>query len=130
MEPVAYRDQISPDEKNWGVIAHLSALVIFVGIPSFLGPLVVWIMKKEESPYVASHAREALNFHLSMFLYAFLVPVALIVIGVTTLGLGWLVAIPVLVVVVIYLSWQVVKGAIQASGGRLFRYPMTIRFVN
>lgn len=62
--------KISDSEaRNWAMAAHLSPLLaMFVGLP-FLGPLIVWLLKRDEHPYISEQAREALNFNLSMFIY-------------------------------------------------------------
>src|SRR6266571_8238308 len=55
------------EERQWGLLAHLSGLIAsFLGGLSFLGPLVVWIIKKDQSPFVADQAKEALNFQIAV----------------------------------------------------------------
>ena len=76
--------QPDKEERNWALIAHLSAiagmLVPFVG--TILGPLVVWLLKREDSEYVADQAKEALNFNITMFLgYMICFILMIIVIG-------------------------------------------------
>ena len=118
----------SSDSRAWAVGAHLSPWVI-----GFLGPLFIWLAKKEDA-FVEYHAREALNYQLSLMLYAF----GWIVIGTTAFialavfgagivagivfGLGFL--------AFIYLAFvPPIIGAIKASNGDIYRYPVTIRFV-
>ena len=61
---------MNSDSKNWAMAGHLSAFVVFVGIPfPALGPLVVWLLKRGEDPYAEWHAKEALNFNISIMLY-------------------------------------------------------------
>ena len=122
--------QPSVEERNWAVGAHLSALVTFVGIPSFVGPLVVWLMKKDESPFVGEHARQALNFNLSVLLYLIAASVASIVFLVATLGLGFLVLIPVFLIVAVFLVVVLIQASIAASRGESYSYPMTINFIS
>ncbi|MGK0197767.1 MAG: putative Tic20 family protein, partial [Yoonia sp.] len=59
-------NRLTSDEKLWSVLSHLS-LLLGVGI---LLPLIVYLVKKGDSPAVAEHAKEALNFHISVYLYA------------------------------------------------------------
>ena len=105
---------LAGDDKVLIILSHLS-LLLGVG---FLLPLIVWLVKKNESPIVVDHARETLNFHLCVYIYgliAFALCFALI-------GLALL---PIIGVGAMVLS---VVGAIKASDGILYRYPLTIRF--
>jgi uncharacterized Tic20 family protein len=100
---------------------HLSAFTVFLGVPfPVLGPLVVWLVKRGEDPYAEWHAREALNFNLSVMLYT-------IASAILILALVGIILLPVVLV-----SWfvLVIVGAVKASNSEYYRYPMTIRFVN
>ena len=97
------------------ILSHLSALI---GV-SLILPLIVWLVKKNESDLVAAHAVEALNFHLSLLIYAICaIPLCFIVIGV-----------PLLAVLIIGSVVLAIIAAVQASDGKFFRYPLTIRMV-
>jgi uncharacterized Tic20 family protein len=113
MEPTA-------ESKNWATIAHFSALVMFMGIPSFIGPLVVWLMKKDQDEFVAMNAKEALNFNISFFLYG-IISVLLIVL-----------AIGLLLLVAVGITWLVlvIVAGVKASSGEPYVYPFTLRLVN
>jgi uncharacterized Tic20 family protein len=102
-------------DKIWVMLSHLSVL-LGVGI---ILPLVVYLAMRKESEYVANNAREALNFHISIYIYALCcVPLVLIVIGVPLLfALG----IASLVFAII--------AAVKASDGQCYRYPVTLRLV-
>lgn len=129
--PSETSDTPSSEEKHWAVAAHLSALIGVVitgawfGWGCFLGPLVVWLVKKETMPFVDDQAKEALNFNITVAI----VMVALKVLVLITLGLGKLVAWP--VGVVVWLGWLVctVLAAIRASEGVRYRYPYTLRLI-
>jgi uncharacterized Tic20 family protein len=110
-------------------LAHLSALVGLFGLPSLLGPLVVWLTKREEDPYIDAQAKEALNFNISVLLYVVGAAVVAMMITVVTLGLGLLLVVPVFIAA--YVGWVVlvVVAAIKSSRGEPYRYPATIRFV-
>lgn len=128
--PAGYRRGLSPSqERTWGMATHLSALVMFLGLPSLLGPLVVWLIKKDESPFVDDQGKESLNFNLSVFLYSILGGILMVVIGIVTLGLGLIVLAPVALVAAI--AWLVltVVAAVRAADGQAYRYPLTIRFI-
>ena len=112
----------TPDEKTWGTMAHASALIaMFVGGLSPLGPLVVWLMKKNESAWVEAHAREALNFQITMLIVGAVVTV----IGFATCGIG-LFILPVVGVVDIVLT---ILAAVKANAGESYRYPFALRLV-
>jgi uncharacterized Tic20 family protein len=104
------------DDKLWIVLCHLSLLL---GI-GFILPLVVYLVKRHDSPLVADHAREALNFHISVYLYAFVsVLLVMIFIG--------LLLLPILAIGSIVCS---ILAAVRASEGRFYRYPLTLRLVS
>ena len=107
------------DSRNWALGAHLSAIVAAFVALAFLGPLVVWLVKKDQDPFVAHHAVEALNFQVT-FLG---VVIGTAIIGVVTLGIGFLLF---LVLGPLWLYW-VVRGAMAASNGQSYRYPLTLR---
>lgn len=107
-------------EKTWGMLCHLSAFAGFI-IPfgHIIGPLVVWLVKKDESAFVNDQAKESLNFQISMTIYLFIsIVLVLVIIGFfLLLGLGILFLV------------MVVIAAVKASNGEKFRYPLTIRLV-
>lgn len=110
----------SETERNWGMAAHLSALAGFV-IPlgSIIGPLVVWLVKKDEMPFVDSQGKEALNFQITVLIGAMICFVLmLLIIGFFLL---WALAIVDLVFIVI--------AAVQASKGEDYRYPYALRLI-
>lgn len=92
---------------------------------AFLGPLVMWLVKREEHPFLDHHGKEALNFQVSMLMYG----IVGFVLAIVTFGLGLLVVIP--AAIVLGLVWLVapIIAAVKASNGEGFRYPVTIRFL-
>ncbi len=103
------------NEKIWAIFSHLST---FIGLP-FLLPLVVYLAMKGDSAYVTDNAREALNFHLSMLLYALAcLPLILIAIG-----------IPLLIIIGLASIVLAIVAAIKASDGGCYHYPLTLRLV-
>jgi len=109
------------NERTWGMLAHLSALaglvVPLIGI--VLGPLVVWLAKRDESVFVAAHAKEALNFNISVLL------------GAIVCMLLMLVFIGVLLGTALFIAWLVMTlvAAIKASEGHPYQYPFSLRLV-
>lgn len=118
--PPPHPSGLSNEVRNWAMAAHLSAFAALVlsGLPP-LGPLVVWLLKREGHPFIAEHAREALNFNISMAIYAV---VSLVLI---------LVLVGFLLLPAVAITWLVlvVVAAVRASNGQPYRYPITIRFV-
>lgn len=108
-------------ERTWGMLAHLSALVglVMPMIGIVLGPLVVWLLRRDESVFVAEHAKEALNFNITVLLAAIVCMLLMLVfIGVllgTALFIAWLV--------------MILIAAIKASEGAAYHYPFALRFV-
>ncbi|MBV9462903.1 MAG: DUF4870 domain-containing protein [Verrucomicrobiae bacterium] len=100
--------------------AHLSTMAgFFLPLANFVGPLAIWLSKRRESPFIEEHAREALNFQISIFIYAIVSALlCLVLIGILLL----------LAVGVLALAAPVI-AAIKANEGVTYRYPLTIRFV-
>ncbi len=111
---------LAADSKNWGMIAHLSSLVMLIGIPSLVGPLVVWLVRKDQDAWVGEHAREALNFNISVLIYS-------IVAGISIFFLVGIILLP--AVLIAWLVLTIIAG-IKASNGETYQYPFTIRLVN
>ncbi len=107
-------------ERTWGLIVHLSALAGFV-VPfgHIIGPLVIWLIKKDESPFVDDQGKESINFQISMTLYAIVAAVLVLVV----VGIFLLIGIGILDIVL------VIVAAVKANAGEKFRYPLTIRFI-
>jgi uncharacterized Tic20 family protein len=113
-------DQPAKQERTWAMIAHLAAFAGFlIPLGNVLGPLVVWLIKREEGPFVDQQGKEALNFGISITLYA---------------AIGYLlifVLIGVLVLSALFVFWvvAVILAAVRANDGRSFRYPLTFRWI-
>jgi len=112
------------ENRNWALIAHLSSLSSFVGIPGFIGPLVVWLIKKDELPFAAAQAKEALNFQITLLIYCIICVVLLMTV------IGALIAIPGFIALVIIELVFTILATIKAGEGEAYRYPMTIRLID
>jgi uncharacterized protein len=110
----------SPEERQWALFAHLSALIGYI-IPfgSIIGPLIIWQIKKNEMPFVNDQGKEALNFQITVAIAAIVCMILIFVlIGIFLL---WILAIADLVFIII--------AAIAANNGQAYRYPLCLRFV-
>ncbi len=107
------------------MIAHVGVFVAAWFAMGFLCPLVVWLVYRYRSDFVRRHALESLNFQLSLLIYT-MVAVVLILI---TFGLGVLIVIPLVVIGAVAAVVVIVLATVAASGGREYRYPLTIRFL-
>jgi len=116
------------DSRTWALGAHVSALVggLLGGLPAFVGPLVVWLTRRDTDPFAAEHGREALNFNLSVALYA----IVLIGLTVLTLGFGLILSLPLGIGLGGYWLVASIVAAVRAGNGEPFRYPLTIPFVS
>lgn len=116
----------SATERNWAVGAHLASVAGWLGVPfgNILAPLVIWLIKKDDSEFVRSQSIESLNFQISMTLYALFA----VAIGFTVVGL--IVAIPALFALVIGDIIYTIIGAVSVTKGEPYRYPLTIRLIN
>jgi uncharacterized Tic20 family protein len=106
---------LDSNDKLWVVCCHLS---LFLGVGLLL-PLIVYLVKKSEPGPVAAHAAEVLNFHISLYIYslASLILICVIIGAFLLIGI-WLLSFICAII-----------GAIKASEGGFYRYPMTIRFI-
>jgi uncharacterized Tic20 family protein len=107
--------------RTWCAFIHASALLgVFLHFPGhLLPPLILWLIKRNESPELDTHGKEAVNFQISMLIYNAVAAVfCLVLVGFVALAVLWLLN-----------AIFVIIAAIQASDGKFYRYPMTIRFI-
>jgi uncharacterized Tic20 family protein len=116
MNPLPPLPAVSSTDRLFAIACHLCVFVGFV----FVLPLIVYLVKKDESEWVTAHSREALNFHLSLLLYSICaIPLCFILIGFLVYALLGLLTIVCAVV-----------AAIKAAEGGFYRYPLTIRLIS
>ena len=107
--------------RTWCVLAHATALVGFL-VPlagHMVGPLIVWLAKRQDSAEVDAHGKESMNFQLSMLIYN-------LIAGLLCLVLIGFLALAILHILNVVL---VIVASIQASEGKLYRYPLAIRLI-
>ena len=121
----------SAEEKQWAMFAHLSALAgavvssPFGGCGTFIGPLIIWLIKKDTMPFAASQAKEALNFNITVSAIFLM----LLILTIITFGIGALLTVPVMLVVGIAALVFTIIAAVKANEGIEYRYPVTVRII-
>lgn len=109
------------DERTWGMLAHLSAFagLLLPPIGIVIGPLVVWLVKRDESAFVADQGKEALNFNISVLIAG------------AVCGLLVWILIGILLAVALFVFWLAMTliAGIKASEGVRYRYPFALRLV-
>ena len=122
-EPVSSEPEgPSRTERQWAMGCHLIALCgIVVPVPAanLLGPLILWLVKREDGAFIDDEGKESLNFQISLFLYA------LVCLILTVIGIGLLLLLPLLLFGLVC----VILASIKSSEGVAFRYPACIRLI-
>ncbi len=115
---------ISAEEKQWAMFAHLSALVA-----GFLGPLIIWLIKKDTMKFVDDQGKEALNFQINITVLALaIVPLTALVTAVT-FGFGILLMLPIGFGISVLAIVFPILAAVKVNSGEAYRYPYIIRVV-
>ena len=110
----------SRDQNMWAMLCHLSTLAGFI-IPlgNVIGPLVIWMIKKDVYPLVDDQGKEALNFQISMTIYYVISGILILI----------LIGIPLLIGLALFSLVVTIIAMVKASDGVAYRYPMSIRFI-
>lgn len=114
-------NSISKDERMWAMLSHISAFAFFV-FPAFgniLGPLIIWLIKKEEYPFVDEQGKESLNFQISITIYSLAAALLSII----------LIGIPILISLFFFDFIMVVIASIKANDGFHYKYPLSIQLI-
>jgi uncharacterized Tic20 family protein len=120
-----------PGSRSWDVACHLSGFLMYItGVGHIVGPLIVWLLKRHEYPSVEHHGKEALNFQLSVTLYALVLVLAVPVLGFLTCGIAMFLLVPASIILGVAHVVLMILAAIRASEGTFYRYPCIIRFIN
>ena len=110
----------SKDEKTWGMLCHISTFCgMIIPLGNILAPLIIWLIKKEDLPFVADQGKEVLNFQISMVIY-FIIAIILCFL---------LIGIPILIGLFIFDIIITIIATINANEGKYYRYPITIHFI-
>jgi uncharacterized Tic20 family protein len=120
--PPAPASSTSSEIRTWSVLCHASALLglFFHFFGHLLGPLIVWLIKRDASTEIDANGKESLNFQLSMLIYDIVAGILCIV----------LIGIPILIALWVLNTVFVIIASVKTSNGEFYRYPFTIRFLN
>ena len=115
-------ERADPNVRTFTMLCHLSAFAAFVlpFVGGVVGPLIIWLIKKDEMPEVDAHGKESLNFQISILIYE-------IVFGLLSIVL---IGLPFLIATWAFWFIAVIIASVRANSGEFFRYPLTIRFIN
>src|SRR5438045_2139303 len=121
-QPSTPSPSTSSDVRTWCVLCHASALLglFFHFLGHILGPLIVWLLKRGDSPEIDAYGKESLNFQISMLIYDAVAAILCIV----------LIGIPILIGLWILNTVLVIIASVKAGQGQFYRYPFTIRFIS
>ncbi len=122
---------VGHEARQMGMFAHLSALLgglltsTVGGWGCFVGPLIIWLIKKDTMPFVDDQGKEALNFNITVAI----IGVVLLVFSIFTFGIGLIVAIPLWIIIGV--GWLVltIVAAVKANEGVRYRYPFCLRLI-
>lgn len=111
---------MTTDEKNWGMYCHLAGFAgLIIPFGNVVGPLIIWMIKKDEYPHVDQEGKESLNFQITIAIAA-MVAGALSVV---------LIGIPLLIAIVIFALVFMIKAIMETNEGRSYRYPYNLRLI-
>jgi uncharacterized protein len=114
-QPPAQPPMSPGDARMWAIFAHLGGTFL-----SFLVPLVIYLVFKDRDPFVRRHSSQALNFHITWFIFYVVAGIlAIVLIGLVLLPLLWVAALV-----------FTIQAAIAANAGRDYQYPLAIAFVS
>jgi len=121
----AFDPDATDDERTYALLIHLSLLAHAVAMLfAFAIPVIMWQIKKDESPFLDDHGREAVNFQISLLIWTIIFTGISVPLGFITCGIGWGASVIPAVIGLI----GMIQAAIAANRGEFYRYPMTFRF--
>ena len=110
----------SKDERTWAMLSHFSVLCMFIfPFGNILAPLIIWLIKKDEMPFVEDQGKEVLNFQISMTIYLIGSIILIIV----------LIGIPILIGLGIFNVIITIIAGIKSNDGESYRYPINLRLI-
>ena len=140
---IAQQTVTDSDARTWAMLSHLAALAIFTSVPfgNILGPMLVFLIKKDAHPFIAEQGKESLNFQISVTIVGIILILTYVVgffsfifqnathNGPPTSFPWFIVAFACLFLLAVFNVNNIIVAAVQSYNGRHFRYPITIRFI-
>ncbi len=126
---MAQDTNLTQEERTFGMLVQLAALVLFV-VPSFgniIGPLVVWLLKKDQSAWIDRQGKKALNFQISIVIYTLVAFVLMFILVLTVVGIP--LAVFLALGLVFFWLAMVVIASVKVQNGEDFNYPLSIPFI-
>ncbi|WP_224277052.1 DUF4870 domain-containing protein [Nocardioides lacusdianchii] len=120
------------DERTWGAISHAGAVVAMIcsaGFLGFIASIAVYVIHKDRGPFVRSHAANSINIQISMFIWLVVATIVYVVLSILTLGIGFVVLLPIFLVPLVIAGVLHVIGAVKAYNGEWWNPPLTPAFV-
>ncbi len=120
--------QTTQEIRTYAALIHLSPIIgslVSGGLLNFLLPLILWLIRRNEHVFIDETGKEVVNFQISLLIY-YVVGIAL---AIATLGLGLIILIPLWLILSVLTIIFAVIGAIQASDGKIYRYPLNLRLI-
>jgi uncharacterized Tic20 family protein len=125
-------EELNSESNRWAGGVHVAAILLALctswsaGFGGMVAGFVVWLIKKDDSPFIRKHAADAFNFHLAMFI----IMAATWVFVIFTFGIGILVIWPVWLVLGLIWLWYSIKAAIDGFDGKDSHYPFSIKLLS
>lgn len=125
-------EELNSETNKWAGGVHVAAILLAIftswsaGFGGMVAGLVVWLIKKDESPFIRKHAANAFNFHLAMCI----IMVATWLFVILTLGIGILVIWPVWLILGLIWLWYSIRAAIDGFDGKDCHYPFSIKLLS
>ncbi|MFZ5518060.1 MAG: DUF4870 domain-containing protein [Candidatus Zhuqueibacterota bacterium] len=112
---------IKRDQNIWAMLCHISVFsVFFIPFGNIISPLAIWLIKKDELPFVNDQGKEVVNFQITLTIYV----IASAILSILIVG------IPFLIGFLIFGFVATIIAAVKANEGQAYRYPLTIRFID
>lgn len=124
----AVQPMLESEARTWAMLAHIIAAIaalVSAGTIAFVAPLIIWLVYKDRSALVAHHGKQNLNLQITALVAGF----AAVAIGIVTIGIGFLITLPLWGLYVLYAIIISIVAGVKASNGEYYRIPLSITFV-
>jgi hypothetical protein len=126
--PPAPAPMLESEARTWAMLAHIiaaAALVISAGTIAFVAPLIIWLLYKDRSALVAHHGKQNLNLQITALVFG----AGAVLIGIVTLGIGFLITLPLWGLYVLYALIISIVAGVKAYNGEYYSIPLAIPFI-